>query len=85
MPPVLAALEIASVLRDTAVTTRRPIEIVDWTAEEGARFDVPMLGSGGALNVFSREYVYAQSDRQGLKFGDELSRIGYCGEEAARL
>jgi N-carbamoyl-L-amino-acid hydrolase len=32
-------------LNDAGVRTRRPIEIVNWTNEEGARFQPPMLGS----------------------------------------
>ena len=33
---------------------------------------------------FTREYVYAQTDRDGVRFGDELERIGYRGDESAR-
>jgi N-carbamoyl-L-amino-acid hydrolase len=81
---IVAALEVASALHDAHVVTRRPIEIVNWTAEEGARFDVPMLASGGVVEAFSRDYVYDRTDRQGLRFGDELERIGYRGEQSAR-
>jgi N-carbamoyl-L-amino-acid hydrolase len=81
---IVAALEVVSVLRETNTQTRRPIDVVNWTGEEGARFDVPMIASGGATGVFSREYVYAQADRDGLRFGDELERIGYRGDESAR-
>ena len=82
---VVAALEVVSALNDAGVTTRRPIEVVDWTNEEGARFTPAMLASGGALGVFERDWVYARTDRQGLTFGDELVRIGYRGEESARI
>lgn len=81
---IVAALEIASALRDTQTPTRRPIDVVNWTGEEGARFDVPMIASGGATGVFTPEYVYAQTDREGLRFGDELERIGYRGDPSAR-
>ena len=82
---VVAALEVVSALNDAGVATRRPIEVVDWTNEEGARFTPAMLASGGALGVFERDWVYARADRQGRTFGDELARIGYLGEEAARV
>ncbi|MDP9374696.1 MAG: hydantoinase/carbamoylase family amidase, partial [Chloroflexota bacterium] len=81
---VVAALEVASVLDDAGVTTRRPIDIVNWTNEEGARFTPAMLASGGATRVFARDWVYARADREGRRFGDELARIGYRGEEGAR-
>ena len=81
---IVAALEVATVLRETHTPTRRPIDIVNWTAEEGARFDVPMIASAGATGAFTREYVYAQTDRDGLRFGDELERIGYRGDTRAR-
>jgi N-carbamoyl-L-amino-acid hydrolase len=82
---VVSALEVVSALNDAGVTTRRPIEVVDWTNEEGARFTPAMLASGGALGVFERDWVYARADRQGRTFGDELVRIGYRGEESARV
>jgi N-carbamoyl-L-amino-acid hydrolase len=81
---VVSALEVASALNDAGVRTRRPIDIVDWTNEEGARFTPAMLASGGMIGVFERDWVYARTDRQGLTFGDELARIGYLGEERAR-
>jgi beta-ureidopropionase / N-carbamoyl-L-amino-acid hydrolase len=81
---VVAALEVASALNGAGVATRRPIDVVNWTNEEGARFTPAMLASGGMIGVFAKEWVYARTDRQGLAFGEELARIGYLGEEAAR-
>src|SRR5471032_2929470 len=42
---VLAALEVVRTLNDHGVATEKPIEIVSWTNEEGARFTPAMLGS----------------------------------------
>jgi N-carbamoyl-L-amino-acid hydrolase len=81
---VVAALEVASALNEEAIATRRPIDFVNWTAEEGARFDVPMLASGGVAGAFTRDYIYDRTDRDGHRFGDELLRIGYRGQEEAR-
>ena len=39
---VLAGLEIVRALNDGGIETKRPIEVVDWTNEEGARFSPPM-------------------------------------------
>ena len=42
---VLAGLEILRTLHDNGITTKRPIEVVNWTNEEGARFAPPMAAS----------------------------------------
>ncbi len=49
---VLAGLELVRTLNDRGIVTGKPIEIVSWTNEEGARFTPAMLGSAvftGAL------------------------------------
>src|SRR4026209_606784 len=42
----LAGLEAARTLADRRVRTKRPLELVCWTNEEGARFTPPMVASG---------------------------------------
>lgn len=80
---VVAALEVVSALNDAGLRTTRPIDVVNWTNEEGARFTPAMLASGGATGVFAKDWVYARADRDGKTFGDELARIGYLGDAAA--
>jgi beta-ureidopropionase / N-carbamoyl-L-amino-acid hydrolase len=80
---VLAALEALRTLRRAGYETNAPIEVVNWTNEEGARFAPPMLASGVFAGVFTPEYAYARTDRDGKTFGDELRRIGYRGSEQA--
>jgi len=80
---VLAALEAMRTLHETAYETNAPIEIVNWTNEEGARFAPAMLASGVFAGVFTRDYAYARKDRDGKSFGEELARIGYRGAEKA--
>lgn len=80
---VLGALETMRTLVDMGYETNAPLMIVNWTNEEGARFAPAMLCSGVYAGVFTPEYAYAREDRDGVKFGDELKRIGYLGEEAA--
>jgi N-carbamoyl-L-amino-acid hydrolase len=82
---VLAGLEVIRTLNDAGALTRAPVEVVDWTNEEGARFAPAMLGSGAVCGVFTREEVYAASDADGRSFGEELRRIGYLGDAAHRL
>jgi beta-ureidopropionase / N-carbamoyl-L-amino-acid hydrolase len=81
---VLAALEVMRTLNDAGVTTRRPLELVNWTNEEGVRFEPAMLASGAVAGRFTPEYVYGRTDRDGATFGDELERIGYKGERGNR-
>jgi len=53
---VLAALEVLRTLADASYGTDAPIEVVNWTNEEGARIAPAMLASGDKLNylVFSK-------------------------------
>lgn len=43
---VVAALEFIRELNSRDITTRHPIEVVNWTNEEGSRFQPAMQGSG---------------------------------------
>lgn len=76
---VLAGLELVRTLNDLGVTTRRAIEIVNWTNEEGGRFQPPMMCSGAFAGLYDVEQVLACRDDDDLVFGDELRRIGYDG------
>jgi N-carbamoyl-L-amino-acid hydrolase len=77
---VLCALETLRALEDAGVETRRPIEIVNWTNEEGARFEHAMLGSGVFTDVISTEEALAITDDDGVSVGEALERIGYAGD-----
>jgi N-carbamoyl-L-amino-acid hydrolase len=81
---VLGALEVVKTLDDHAVETRRPLAVVNWTNEEGVRFEPAMTSSGAVAGRFTRDEVYDRTDRQGTRFADELRRIGYLGTEAER-
>jgi beta-ureidopropionase / N-carbamoyl-L-amino-acid hydrolase len=80
---VLGALEAMRTLHHAGYETNAPIEIVNWTNEEGSRFAPPMLASGVFAGVFTPAYAYARVDRDGKSFGEELKRIGYKGGEKA--
>jgi len=80
---VLAGLEIARALNGLGIRTRHPIEVVNWTNEEGTRFVPPMAGSGVFAGVYEEAYAYGCKDAAGLSFGDELERIGFKGPEPA--
>ena len=80
---VLGALEAMRSLHEAAYATNAAIEVVNWTNEEGARFAPAMLASGVFAGVFTRDYAYARTDRDGKTFGAELARIGYQGQQRA--
>ena len=80
---VLAALEALRTLHDNDRATNAPIELVNWTNEEGARFAPAMLASGVFAGVFTPDYAYSRTDRDGKTFGEELVRIGYRGTAKA--
>ena len=80
---VLGALEAMRTLSDMGYETTAPLMIVNWTNEEGSRFAPAMLCSGVYAGVFTPDFAYAREDRNGVKFGDELERIGYRGKARA--
>jgi N-carbamoyl-L-amino-acid hydrolase len=78
---VLAALEVMRTIQDLGIETRHPIEIVNWTNEEGSRFAPACTASGVFAGVLGLEQALAIKDPQGLTIGAELARIGFVGEE----
>jgi N-carbamoyl-L-amino-acid hydrolase len=77
---VLSGLEILRTLEDNHYQTVAPLELIDWTNEEGSRFAPPMLASGAFAGIYSRDFVYETRDRHGMTFLEELERIGYRGK-----
>jgi len=80
---VLGALEAMRTLVDMGYETNAPIMIANWTNEEGSRFAPAMLCSGVYAGVFTPDFAWSREDRQGIKLGDELERIGYKGKHKA--
>ena len=78
---VLGGLEVQRTLNDAGIQTRRPIEVVNWTNEEGARFYPPMLASLVFAGKEKPEWALDRQDKAGLRLGDELTRIGYAGTD----
>jgi N-carbamoyl-L-amino-acid hydrolase len=79
---VLAGLEVLRTLDGARLATKRPLELVCWTNEEGARFTPPMVASGAFAGVFEVDWVLGLRDDDGKVFGGELERIGYNGKTA---
>ncbi|MCQ8240886.1 Zn-dependent hydrolase [Rhizosaccharibacter radicis] len=78
---VLAGLELLRTLHETGIKTEAPIEVVNWSNEEGSRFAPAMLSSGVFAGAFSRAWACDRTDRGGERFGTALEAIGYRGAE----
>jgi beta-ureidopropionase / N-carbamoyl-L-amino-acid hydrolase len=79
---VLSGLELIRTLNDLNVKTKHPIVVTNWTNEEGTRYAPAMLSSGVFAGIHDEQWAYDREDVEGKKFGDELQRIGWRGEEA---
>jgi len=80
---VLSGLEVLRTLDEAGYKTTSPIEVINWTNEEGSRFAPTMIASGVFAGIYSSEFAHGVKDRDGKTFGGELQRIGYLGETPA--
>ncbi|MBS1301850.1 Zn-dependent hydrolase [Loktanella sp. SALINAS62] len=78
---VLGGLELIRTLNDLDIKTKHPIVVVNWTNEEGTRFAPAMLASGVFAGKHTLDWANDRVDAQGKRFGDELERIGWKGDE----
>ncbi len=76
---VLCAVEAAEALLDDGVRFRRPVEVVGWCDEEGARFGIGLFGSSA---VFGRlpEGAAQRADKAGVTVASALRAIGESGD-----
>ncbi|MBV9251304.1 MAG: Zn-dependent hydrolase [Acetobacteraceae bacterium] len=80
---VLGGLEVIRTLNDLGIVTEAPLELVNWTDEEGSRFGHSLMGSGVWSGVFGLEKAYALTDIEGATVRTALEGIGYHGPEKA--
>ncbi len=81
---VIAGLEVMRSLHELNITTEAPLELINWTDEEGSRFGRSLMGSGVWAGIYPLEQAYAFSDVDGVNVGTALDEIGYKGAEKAR-
>ncbi|TCZ57809.1 Zn-dependent hydrolase [Roseicella aquatilis] len=81
---VIAGLEVMRSLNDLGITTEAPVELVNWTDEEGSRFGHSLMGSGAWAGVYPLEKVYGLQDVEGVSVEQALTSIGYKGEHPAK-
>jgi N-carbamoyl-L-amino-acid hydrolase len=80
---VIAGLEVMRSLHDLGITTEAPLELINWTDEEGCRFGHSLMGSGTWAGVFPLEKSLALTDTDGVTVGTALDQIGYRGDQPA--
>ncbi|MDR5750006.1 MULTISPECIES: Zn-dependent hydrolase [unclassified Caballeronia] len=80
---VLAALELVRTFNDAGIVTEKPIEIVSWTNEEGARFTPAMLGSAVFVGATPLAAALDTQDANGIRLRDALAHCGYAGKRRA--
>src|SRR6266568_2926845 len=78
---VLGALEALRTLHEAGYETYAPIEVVNWTNEEGSRFAPAMVSSGVFAKVLEKDWAQSRQDRDGMTFAAALDAIGYRGTE----
>ena len=81
---VIAGLEVMRTLNDLDLTTEAPLELVNWTDEEGSRFGKSLMGSGVWAGAYDQAETEALADLEGTTVGAALDAIGYRGPEPAR-
>ncbi len=81
---VMAGLEVMRTLHDLGITTEAPIELVNWTDEEGARFGQSLMGSGVWAGVYDQATTEAIRDPDGISVAAALDGIGARGPEPAQ-
>lgn len=80
---VLGGLEVMRSLNDLGITTDAPIELINWTDEEGSRFGHSLMGSGVWAGIFTQDYADRLTDTEGTTVAAALDQIGYRGTEPA--
>lgn len=78
---VLCAVEAIETLLDAGVRLRRPVEIVGWCDEEGARFGIGLFGSAAAFGRLPAKAA-DRRDRNGVSVAEELKALGESGQPA---
>jgi beta-ureidopropionase / N-carbamoyl-L-amino-acid hydrolase len=76
---VLAGLEVIRALDEAGVATRAPLELVNWTNEEGSRFRPAMMGSRVFAGDLALKAALAITDDHGTSVAQALRETGQAG------
>ncbi len=78
---VLCAVEAVDALLEDGVRFVRPVEIVGWCDEEGARFGIGLFGSSAAFGRLP-DGAAQRADRGGVTIAEALRTLGEAGDPA---
>ena len=82
---VITALEVVRTIIDLGIELDIPLTIVNFTNEEGARFDPAMMSSGVITNKFEKSKMLQSTDKNGVTFATALQQSGFEGTVDNRL
>lgn len=78
---VLAGLEVIRTLNEHDISTKKPIDVIVWTSEEGVRFTPPMAGSSAFAGKLETSALHETRTLDGTTVIEDLRAIGYLGDE----
>jgi N-carbamoyl-L-amino-acid hydrolase len=81
---VLAGFEVLEALEDAGVATRRPVEVVAWTNEEGNRFQPGAMGSAVFAGTCDLAKMLGVKDQKGVSLQDALAETMRATPMASR-
>ncbi|AAK42829.1 Zn-dependent hydrolase [Saccharolobus solfataricus] len=81
---VMAGLEVLRSIKERGISNHS-IKLIDFTNEEGSRFQPSLLGSGLTTGIFDKNYVYSRRDKDNISFEEALRVSGFMGDESNRL
>ena len=64
---------------------RKRAAVIDFTNEEGSRWQPDLQGSGLATGVFKKDFAYSREDEEGLSFGEVLKKTSFLGTAENRV
>ena len=78
---VICAVEAIESLLDVGTRFQRPVEVVAWADEEGARFGIGLFGSAAAFDRLPARAA-ERADRSGVSVAAALRALGEQGDPA---
>ena len=79
---VLAGIEVLHAIEERGVETERPVEVVAFTDEEGARFSFGMIGSRALAGRLTPDDLHDHEDRDGVSIAEAMRA---CGLDPERI
>jgi N-carbamoyl-L-amino-acid hydrolase len=81
----VAIASLARQMRERGETPACNLAVVNWTNEEGARFQPSLIGSSVFTGAMGLDEAWACRDGDGVTLKDALRAIGYLGDRRVEL